>query len=102
MTKQEEIKEEIQRLIGEKLTALMPDRFTMPFSLNGEQLAGRIIQYLHSQGVVIKVDKSPVIQFDLTGHMTPSEVSKIGNAYRKAYTGYVAVEPLIKEIVWTT
>ncbi|KKN78497.1 hypothetical protein LCGC14_0350290 [marine sediment metagenome] len=53
---------------------------------------------LHSQGVVIKVKgELPQVEITYTGWLTPSQITEIGAAYRKAYAGFGAFEPLIKE-----
>jgi len=58
----------------------------------------QLLRFLRDNGVVIKVEGEQVrVHFTLTGNMTHSEIAKIGDAYRKAYSGLVAVESLVEE-----
>lgn len=100
MTKQEEIREEIAERICD---ALEGDEW---FSLAEGQkrfcrlYATNILSYLHSQGVVIKVERElpdlPISQDDYDIVFYPEKVYREAqNIMLKA--DYAAVEPLIKE-----
>ena len=91
MTKQEEIRKEI-----EKLTE---NRFRPPAESAGLQwdknfnsmLSGDILNYLHSQGVVIQSDRELPSTFDVN----ENGISAL--EYKKKLAGCAFVEPLIKE-----
>lgn len=94
-TKQEEIYWQIA-------TLLVP---VAQGKMDGFKASEKILSYLHSQGVVIKVDRElpeikPFIRNEWTAHDTQDECYQNGQAYmlmRLKEAGYVAVEPLIKE-----
>ena len=89
MTKQEEIREYIYILIEEAIGSIRPEH-------HPNIVTHRIIQYLHSQGVVIKVDgELPFV----TSDYTPSAHGVYVRINKEALNeqGYVAVENLIKE-----
>ena len=47
---------------------------------------------------MLQVDKAPpAVEYDITGMCTPSQVKKIGEAFRKAYKDYVKVVPLLED-----
>jgi len=81
MTKQEEIREGMTDIIKHS----MPN-FIYPFlTIPTRWLVNKLLKYLHSQGLVIKVDGEPVI---------PESMSQ---ARRFKAQGLTAVEPLIEE-----
>ena len=98
MTKQEEIRLGLHRIIEQELLGSVPDR-----------LVKRAIEYLHSQGVVIKVDRelpeSPDTDYVIARYdgeiATAEDVALMHlNGIEKGKgllvkAGYVAVEPLI-------
>ena len=101
MTKQEEIREG------------MRSRLTYTFDFTTDEITTEILSYLHSQGVVLKVDrelpKLDLLAIDWVCPLnhnptTPYEKGEVERLKRFAqdvliYAGYVAVEPLIKEEV---
>ena len=100
MTKQEEI--------GEGMATSLAEYFGDP-TINYDGLRAHIIQYLHSQGVVIKVEKE-LPKCEITEGQVESYRGTIeyGLSWcgRSAYlaaqnemlkAGYVAVEPLVKD-----
>jgi len=98
MATREEIREAIDLYTDGK--CLYPDKACVSFKgsdcLSDEEAYKCLMRRLGEIGVVIRVEReSPLVEFTLTGHMTPSEVAEIGGAYRKAYAGYEAVESLI-------
>lgn len=100
MSKQEEIREGIEDLVAKKFSKLMPDRFRNDWlSLNGEGLTRQILDYLHSQGVVIKVE-GELPELPKTAHEAAVKI------YNKAIddmlkAGCVKTEPLIEVPVTT-
>ena len=110
MTKQEKIREGV--------ASLTRDRFKQPAENAGldwdenfnHYLASDILSYLHSQGVVIKVDRE-LPEIGIISGQYVSEIDKSDRywferpqlaAYRKSQqdmlgAGYAAVEPLIEE-----
>ena len=82
MAKQEEIREGIEETLHASVSVLHDFSFHFIRRESREELADRILKYLHSQGVVIKVDRA-----------VPDD--RFHRDLRMA--GYVAVEPLIKE-----
>ena len=107
MTKQEEIREGILKIIH------FYNRGTT--DANDAQLRDKLISYLHSQGVVIKVDRelpeNPIwatlekTVISGAGIETREQIKLegAGSTYKIAQqemlqAGYVAVEPLIKEV----
>ena len=98
MTKQEEVKEGVQELIDKCYGSRNPD-YPKLIIFRPQKFLNELFPYLHSQGVVIKTERElPKVEWTLTGIETPSQAQKISKAFRKAYAGYVAVEPLIKEV----
>ncbi len=90
MPTREEIREGIQQLTGDYCSRIMSRDWFTP------ELTKSIFKYLHSQGVVIKVDRdkeSVLIPFK--GH--PLQVEALMNISTASLeeAGYVAVEPLI-------
>ncbi len=92
MTKQEEIREGIDRIIQHWNPCASTSTDWTP--LHGGLTVGQdLVNYLHSQGVVIKVDRElpePVGVEILVGaiiHATQQDMLK---------AGYVAVEPLVR------
>ena len=87
MSKQGDIREGIDKLIYQRIMAFLSfdewDKDYHPKTLLCEKLTTELLSYLHSQGVVIRVDR------DL-----PAEGR--GSVEDWSYE-YVAVEPLIKE-----
>lgn len=56
----------------------------------------KILSYLHSQGVVIKVDKElPIAALHVKAFIGDNQMELLGGVLDKA--GFVATEPLIKE-----
>jgi len=94
MTKQEEIREGIRRLIDGCYNARNPD-YPKLIAFQPMKFLNEIMPYLHSQGVVIKVDgelpSSPFIEEsgDNNGFI-------VGRDFMLR-AGYTAVIPLIKE-----
>ena len=107
MTKQEEIREGVAgidfcwNLCGERAYECNMQATCPALLGRGKERSLRkvdhILAYLHSQGVVIKVDRDsaycriPIDKVPLSGNGAHVEVSELAKA------GYVAVEPLIKE-----
>lgn len=91
MTKQKEIQEGIAKVAESTW-------YKYDYDIVWQEIAKAILVYLDSQGIVMKVDRElPLVKWDITGSETPSQAEKIGNAFRKAYAGYVATESLMKE-----
>ena len=89
MTKQEEIREGMVALFHE---------MGLGETIDSETFQQRILFYLHSQGVVIKVERElSAVTYTITAAITPHELMIIEREYRKAYAGYGAFEPLIEE-----
>lgn len=65
----------------------------------GDETVGKVLKYLHSKDVAIKVEggTEPPVAWTMPSAVTPSQARVVVKAFRKAYTGYVATEPLIKE-----
>ena len=85
MTKQEEIREGVYKIIFNN------------FGQRPEMLKARLLEYLHSQGVVVKVDRElPQYWFDrgVNGY-TERHYMAVGIKECVEEAGYVAVEPLI-------
>lgn len=58
-----------------------------------------ILRYLHSKGVVLMVaGKSPLPSITSTNKISLADVQVIGDAFQRAYAGYVATLPLIEGI----
>ncbi len=90
MTKQEEIREGIESLFKGSMSAIIHDfQFHELTSDWRKEFTNRVLKYLHSQGVVIKVDKELPFLWD--GYTMDGYIRELIEA------GYVAVEPLIKE-----
>jgi len=94
MTKQQEIKEGIEKFVSEA------------YWYEGEKnivadITDRLVRYLHDNGVVRKSDKNfrPTVEWDMTGDTTLSQAETVSRAFREAYNkaGFVAVESLIDE-----
>ena len=93
MDKQEEIREGIKRVIGDyfplehiNCDASCTTKYMEEENL--EQSAQEIMGYLHSQGVVVRVDK---VLYDIGIEYYNENVAKMLKA------GYVTVEPLVEE-----
>jgi len=91
MTKQEEIREGMAKklswiLTGEEWSAICEESQST-FLADTDEL----LYYLHSKGVVIKVDRKPKNPFDHSWMPIERE------AYNRALQDLVAVEPLIEE-----
>ncbi len=90
MTTREEIREEIERILDELLFS--PGESDDGYTYNLTGCITNLLNYLHSQGVVIKVDRElPIITDIGWGVSAKKEQVKMLEA------GYVAVEPLIIE-----
>lgn len=88
MTKQEEIREGMVALFHE---------MGLGETIDSETFQQRILFYLHSQGVVIKVERElPKVRYTVKVYDN-TDSRNIGYAFRKAYeqAGYVATEPLV-------
>ncbi len=99
MTTREKIREKIREGIDKVIQHWSPLSSVSAnwAPLYGGASVGQDVQlYLHSQGVVIKVDRElPTVAYTITAAVTLDESMVIEKAYRKAYAGYAAVEPLI-------
>ncbi len=95
-TKQEEIRERIAR---EYMAAT--DGEYRDGDGSRSIFVDQILSYLHSQGVVIKVEwELPEVYFEterLNNGNTNTISIAITDDIKKAYSGYTAVEPLIEE-----
>ena len=99
MTKQKEIREGMRNILidfaNRKKSLLDAEDLTY--------LLSNLREYLHSQGVVIKVDRElPDCDVDCNVYATECDKCEYGHAYHRAQrelgeAGYVAVEPLIEE-----
>jgi hypothetical protein len=84
MNKQEEVREGVEGILG----------VLYNFHLDGDAYASQILDYLHSQGVVVKVDG----ELYPNRYMTRDTRYAYEDAQRDMLeVGYVAVEPLIEE-----
>lgn len=101
MTRQEEIREGVEGILA----------VLYNFHLNGDGYAKKVIEYLDSEGIVIKVERElPIISLEEAAKHDASEPWCSGNFTdslqefgRKAQrsmleAGYVAVEPLIEGV----
>jgi len=101
MTKQEEIREWVKEwVLGIRQylndTEHSPEPFTKPIDPNVliVEFPNKLLKYLHSQGVVIKVERELPFADWIT--VPPSEIAKY-TQQNMLKAGYKAVEPLIKE-----
>ena len=95
MTKQEEIKGEIYRILYDVACSPYPERGGLL-----ENRASQILAYLHSQGVVIKVERELPPRYFANRKKMPwvSDYDVEKNTQEEMLkAGYVAVEPLIEE-----
>lgn len=98
MTKQEKIREGMAKLEDYNCSGC-----TLPQTISCEhpcvaqyQQADEKLHYIHSQGGAIKVESQlPTVSWTLSGQNAPSQAECISRAFRQAYAGRVAVEPLI-------
>ena len=95
MAKQEEIREGIKDSLLFDMKLISP-MVSKELEFNANELAKEILTYLHSKGVVIKVDKE-LPRFKVKNRH-PEEL-KIGWHVQRAMldAGFTATEPLIKE-----
>ena len=101
MTKQEEIREGVAEDIGKNISPEWRSRNKGYLEIRVYDVTDTILAHLHSQGVVIKVDRElPKVEFfdparpDLIGEY---ERQYIRGMERMLKEGYVAVEPLVQE-----
>lgn len=99
MTKQEEIRHWFCKYLAQFNRQLNYDRLPQhrkdSYKLMVEE---DVIPYLHSQGVVIKVDKKlPTWALAIIGDELPNATYKVAQK-DMLIAGYVATEPLIKEV----
>ena len=90
MSKQEEIREWVAKWFQAHERPYTTDTiFKCTIWDSDYKLADQVLSYLHSQGVVIKVDRELPSHLDTDPMYKAGWVDAIGN-------GYVAVEPIIK------
>ena len=94
MTKQEEIREELARRLAIRDDKGFLNHRTHKYIITDEQyeFTDRILRGLHSQGVVIKIDRELPLQVACIKCHKLFDLSNEG----LGRAGYVAVEPLIK------
>ncbi len=85
MATREEIREGLFKVLFPHSNA---DHYT------GDETVQKVLDYLHSQGVVIKVERKLPFVSGFTD-IEPEELDKVVDAFRDAYAGYVATIPLI-------
>ena len=105
MTKQEEIREGVTILIEEETTFIEGEYSPLAGPITSDTreldcepsyLASKILSYLHSQGVVIKVERELPIK--IAGQENISYCAGYHDAcHQRLKAGYVAVEPLVKD-----
>ena len=97
MTKQEEIREGIAKIEVGNLWDMEDNRIGALCEI-GKDGASRVIDYLHSQGVVIQVERElpeiPKFEYDHPQYRGLLQRGAIN--YSKLLAGYVPVEPLIE------
>lgn len=99
MTKQEEIREGIGKIVSDtvKLHSIRAGNQAVFVYTGDKPLQDLILEYLHSQGVVIKVDKEFPESLTVYGYGEEKYLRMVSPQELKE-AGYVAVEPLIKEV----
>ena len=96
MATREEIAEGIEEILRQPIRIDFVNRQKFTDIKRGRsERTVQILRYLHSQGVVIKVDKELPKRFLCAGR-TSRESYKLGTE-DMLVAGYVAVEPIIKE-----